>query len=108
VSLAGKDYLTIPDAAEYCGVSERQFRKKAPDMGLVPLEGMGKLIYRKTDLKHALERTAWQQSIGAATGLTLTGASTANGSAKALAASHRSKRNGRGRSRNSNSQPASG
>lgn len=35
-NIAGKDWLTVPEAAFYCGVSESQFRHKAADLGLAP------------------------------------------------------------------------
>jgi hypothetical protein len=108
VNLAGRDYLPTPDAAFYCGVSERQFRRHAESEGLFPIKFMGKLVYRKSDLKQAIERAAWPQSIGAVIGPTSTGASMGSGSVKASVAPHANKRSGRARSRNSSLPRVSG
>lgn len=59
--LSELDYLTTSEAAEYCRVSESQFRECAPAMGIRPFKMMGKVLYRKADLKSLLEN-AWQQS----------------------------------------------
>ena len=61
IDLRGKDYLTIAEAAHFCGVSESQFREKAPRYGLTPRKFMGKVLYRRADLKEAIE-SAWRQS----------------------------------------------
>lgn len=47
VSILGKDYLTLKEAAYYCGVCESQFRKLAATYGLESFEFMGKRQYRK-------------------------------------------------------------
>lgn len=56
--LSELDYLTTPEAAEYCRVSESQFREHASAYGIVPFKLMGKILYRKVDLKSVLE-SAW-------------------------------------------------
>lgn len=61
LNIAGKDYLTIPEAAHYCCVSVSQFRKLAPRIGVFPFEFMGKVVYRKADLRLAMESAANRQ-----------------------------------------------
>ena len=62
--LAGKDWLTVEEAAHYCGVSASQFNAKAPECGLEPRSFMGKKLYEKAGLHRAIhgarpwERTA--------------------------------------------------
>jgi hypothetical protein len=51
-----KDYLTIEEAAGYCGVSLSQFKAKRNQVGLCPLRFMGKVLYRRRDLAEAIER----------------------------------------------------
>ena len=50
------DYLTQPQAADYCGVSLSQFKVKAPIYGIIPFPFMGKQLYRKIDLQSVIER----------------------------------------------------
>lgn len=57
------DYLLTAEAAAYCGVSLSQFKEHAPALGLRPFRFMGKVVYRKSDLKSVMEST-WLQSIG--------------------------------------------
>lgn len=54
ISLAGKDWLTEPEAAFYCGVSDTQFKKHAPSYGLAPRNFMGKKLYEKAELYRAI------------------------------------------------------
>lgn len=54
-NIAGKDWLTVPEAAHYCGVSESQFRHKAADLGLIPSKFMGKQLYEKAALYRAID-----------------------------------------------------
>lgn len=61
MDLSGKDYFTEKEASHYCCVSMSQFRKCAAEYGLIPAPFMGKKVYRKSDLKTALERS-WQRS----------------------------------------------
>lgn len=62
--LSGKDWLTVEEAAHYCGVSASQFNAKAPECGLEPRSFMGKKLYEKAGLHRAIhgarpwERTA--------------------------------------------------
>lgn len=56
INLAGKDYYTPEEAAAYCGVSISQFDAHKKQHGLVACSFMGKALYRKTDLKTAIER----------------------------------------------------
>lgn len=62
--LSELDYLTTEEAAEYCRVSPNQFREHAPAMGLMPCKFMGKILYRKVDLKSVLENVWLQSSRG--------------------------------------------
>lgn len=61
ITLAGKDYLSVAEAAVYCCVSDAQFRrtvKDDPDWQKLPkLKIMGKIAYRKIDLERMIERT---------------------------------------------------
>lgn len=49
-----REYLTVAESAEFCGVSVSQFRAKAPAAGLRPFPFMGKLLYRVADLDGGL------------------------------------------------------
>ena len=62
--LRGKVYLTVAESAHCCGVSQSQFRDKAPRYGLIPRMFMGKLLYRKKDLQAAIENE-WLRLDGA-------------------------------------------
>lgn len=55
IDLSGKDWLTVDEAAHYCGVSTRQFRRNAPDLGLVPRNFMGKQLYEKNELYRSIQ-----------------------------------------------------
>lgn len=55
--IRGKDWLTVDEAAHYCGVSSRQFRRNAPELGLVPRNFMGKQLYEKNELYRAIENS---------------------------------------------------
>jgi len=58
--LAGKDWLTEPEAALYCCVSVSQFKKHAADYGLLPRNFMGKKLYEKAALYRAIaEAPPW-------------------------------------------------
>lgn len=57
ISLAGKDWLTEPEAAFYCGVSVTQFKKHAPSYGLAPRNFMGKKLYEKAELFAAISNS---------------------------------------------------
>jgi hypothetical protein len=58
-NLAGKDFFTEKEAAHYCGVSPSQFRKKHGEYGITSSNFMGKRMYRKDDLRRALE-SSWR------------------------------------------------
>lgn len=62
-SLAGKEYLDQREAAEFCCISLRKFRDIAPKVGLVPFMFGGKLVYRRDDVKKALEEARLGQHI---------------------------------------------
>lgn len=54
ISIVGKDWLNVAEAAFYCGVSESQFRKNALTYGLTPRRFMGKQLYEKSALYQAI------------------------------------------------------
>lgn len=60
ISLLGKDYLNVAEAAFYCGVSESQFRKQLSKnvewQELAELKIMGKKVYRVQDLRRKIEQ----------------------------------------------------
>ena len=51
-----KDYLTIPEAAFYCGVSVRQFHRRLNGQKIPSTYFMGKRLFRRDDLKAAIEK----------------------------------------------------
>jgi len=55
LNLLGKDFLDAREAAHYSCVSLRQFQAKCREYGIFPKKFMGKLVYRKMDLKKAIE-----------------------------------------------------
>jgi hypothetical protein len=60
--LAGKDWLTVEEAAYYCGVSISQFNTKAAGYSLTPRNFMGKKLYEKAALYRAIhEASQWGQ-----------------------------------------------
>lgn len=59
--LSELDYLLTEEAADYCRVSPSHFKEQAPALGIRPVRLMGKVTYRKVDLKSLMER-AWQAS----------------------------------------------
>jgi hypothetical protein len=63
LNIVGKDWLTVTEAAHYCGVSERQFRENAPGYGLVARRFMGKQLYETAALYRAIyDSPAWDGS----------------------------------------------
>lgn len=60
LNIAGKDWLTVEEAAHYCGVSRSQFAACAPDHGLVARRFMGKKLYERAALYEAISTApAW-------------------------------------------------
>lgn len=59
ISLTGKDYFTVPEAAHYCCVSIRQLQTHAQEYGIYSRTMMGKVVYRKSDIQRAME-ILWQ------------------------------------------------
>jgi hypothetical protein len=60
--LAGKDWLTVEEAAHYCGVSISQFNTKAAGYSLTPRNFMGKKLYEKAALYRAIHGASqWGQ-----------------------------------------------
>lgn len=55
LNLAGKDWLTVEEAAAYCGVSLRQFKGNALAYGLQARRFMGRKLYAKADLYRAID-----------------------------------------------------
>jgi len=54
VDLSGKDWLTVDEAAHYCGVSVSQFNARAHEYDLHPRKFMGKKLYEKSALYQAI------------------------------------------------------
>lgn len=52
--IRGKDWLTADEAAHYCGVSASQFNARAHEYELEPRKFMGKKLYAKAALYHAI------------------------------------------------------
>jgi len=53
-----QDYFTEKQASKYCGVCLSQFRRMRLQYQIVPIRFMGKNLYRKIDLRRAIERNA--------------------------------------------------
>ena len=63
LGLSGKDWLTVIEAAHYCGVHEDTFAKKASEYELHPRNFMGKKLYEKAELyKVIYQSPQWQRS----------------------------------------------
>jgi hypothetical protein len=61
VNLAGKDYFTVAEAAEYAGISVSHWRARI-QREFPPGEFYGKLIYRKVDVQRFIEsKVKWPQ-----------------------------------------------
>ncbi|WP_329847223.1 hypothetical protein [Stenotrophomonas sepilia] len=54
IDLSGKDWLTVDEAACYCGVSASQFNARAHEYELKPRNFMGKKLYEKAALYKAI------------------------------------------------------
>lgn len=65
LDLRGKDDMTIVEAAHYGCLSVSHFRAQAPKLGLEAFSFAGNKIYRKADLKAAMEME-WRLSAGSA------------------------------------------
>lgn len=64
LNLSGKDWLTVIEAAHYCGVHEDTFAKKAAEYSLHPRNFMGKKLYEKAELyKVIYQSPQWQRSL---------------------------------------------
>lgn len=90
LNLSGKDWLTVDEAAFYCGVSNSQFRANVAAYGIIPRRFMGRQLYEKSALYAAIYGAqAWQgsPSFGAATPPISTGAKAASGFAPQSASS---------------------
>lgn len=60
INLSGKDWLTVEEAAHYCGVSRSQFDARAAEYGIEPRNFMGKKLYEKARLHRAIyDARAW-------------------------------------------------
>ena len=60
-----KPYLTLAEAAEYCGLASPVFAEKAAELGVYPFPFVDALMYRTADIDAAMAR-AWRQSINVA------------------------------------------
>ena len=58
INLLGKDYFTEKEAAHYCGVCDRHFRRESMKNGIFPIRHMGKKLYRRVDLQRSIENAA--------------------------------------------------
>ncbi|HYQ25120.1 hypothetical protein [Stenotrophomonas sp.] len=67
IDLSGKDWLTVDEAAHYCGVSVSQFNSKAGECGLSPRQFMGKKLYEKSELYRAIHDSGSWKSRSAVT-----------------------------------------
>lgn len=54
INLAGKDWLTVEEAAFYCGVSRSQFDSHIAEHAIEPRNFMGKKLYEKAALYRAI------------------------------------------------------
>ncbi len=54
IDLSGKDWLTVDEAAHYCGVSVSQFKTRAGEYDLSPRQFMSKKLYEKNELYRAI------------------------------------------------------
>lgn len=71
--LAGKDYFTVPEAAEYAGISVSHWRARI-QRKFPPGMFYGKLLYRKADVQQFIEsEIRWPRSTPAASVGTSTG-----------------------------------
>ncbi|MNB89413.1 hypothetical protein D3C81_578620 [compost metagenome] len=52
--ILGKEWLTVDEAAHYCGVSASQFNARAHEYELEPRNFMGKKLYEKSALYQAI------------------------------------------------------
>ena len=52
------EYLTMREAAKFCGVSYDHFRRERASYGIAAIYFMGKRLFRKTDLVDAIEKMA--------------------------------------------------
>ena len=53
------DFLTIEEAAAYCGVSVSHFTRERAEYRLGALFFMGKKLFRKSDLQAAIEKKSF-------------------------------------------------
>ncbi|NMT33769.1 hypothetical protein HGQ62_03780 [Stenotrophomonas maltophilia] len=64
--IRGKDWLTVDEAAHYCGVSVSQFNAKAGEYDLSPRQFMGKKLYEKNELYRAIYSSSdWGSKVAA-------------------------------------------
>lgn len=64
IDLSGKDWLTVDEAAHYCGVSVSQFNAKAGEYDLSPRQFMGKKLYEKSELYRAIHSSCgWRSKV---------------------------------------------
>ena len=52
------EYLTMREAAQFCGVSYEHFCRQRASHGIAAIYFMGKRLFRKTDLVDAIEKMA--------------------------------------------------
>jgi hypothetical protein len=66
ISVAGKEYFNVEEAAFFCCVSTSQFRAKSREAGLIGGRLWGRIVYRRCDLLTMIEREIrWPPSVDA-------------------------------------------
>ncbi|WP_414615157.1 hypothetical protein [Stenotrophomonas pavanii] len=94
LDIVGKDWLTVDEAAHYCGVSRSQFDSNIADYGIEPRNFMGRKLYEKAALYSAIygsKQWSRSQSSGAMAPRTSTGGKAASEAASPLVASAHAK-----------------
>ena len=99
-----KDWLTLKEAAFYCGLSDRQFKGHYRDWGVTVRKFEGKLLFSRQELNNLIrcQPSTSGESAGTSTGVK---ADTVTASPSAMSPSTKRKR--RSRRKNSNSPRAS-
>lgn len=61
LDLSGLDYFTEAEAAYYCRVSVKTFRRHRAEYGIVPANRFGRNMYARADLSRAMQPVnMWQ------------------------------------------------
>lgn len=63
IDLSGLDYFTEAEAAYYCRVSVKTFRRHRAEYGIEPARRFGRNMYARSDLSRAMQpANTWQAS----------------------------------------------